>query len=58
MHTHENKLTALSRLSNVAMASANEISDTLTAKLHLLTYNVVVVLLYTELDPCSRIGVL
>ena len=58
MYTHENKFIALSRLSSVAIASANEISDTGMAKVELLTYNMVVILLYTELNPCSRIGVL
>ena len=58
MYTHENKFIALSRLSSVAIASANEISDTVMAKVELLTYNMVVILLYTELNPCSRIGVL
>lgn len=58
MCTHENKFTALSRLSNVAIASANNISDAVRAKVRLLTYDMIVVFLYTELNPCPRIGVL
>lgn len=50
--------TALSKLSNVAIASADGISDAVTAKVLLLTYYMIVVLLYTELNPCPRIGVL
>ncbi len=58
MSTHENRFIALSRLSNVAIASANEVSDTVGAKEQSLTYDVIVVFLYTELNPCPRIGVL
>lgn len=58
MSTYENKFIALSRLSNVAIASANEISDAVTAKVLLLTYDMVVVSLNTEFNPCPRIGVL
>lgn len=57
MYTHENKFIALSRLSNVAMASAN-ISVNVTVKVHLLTYDMIVVLLHTELDSCPRISML
>ena len=56
--THENKFIALSRLSKVAIASANEISDMLAAKVLSLTYDMIVVLLYTEFNSRSRIGVL
>lgn len=58
MCTHENKFIALSRLSNVAMASANEVSDAVIAKMQSLTYDMIVILLYTELNPCPRIGML
>ena len=58
MSAYENKFTALSRLSNVAIASANEISDAVTAKVLLLTYDMVVISLNTKLNPCPRIGVL
>lgn len=58
MGTYENRFIALSRLSNVAIASTNEISDAMTVKVQLLTYDMIVVLLYTELHPCPRIGVL
>ena len=58
MSTHENRLIALSRLSNVAIASANEVSDAVRAKVQILTYDVIVVFLYTELNSCPRIGVL
>lgn len=58
MYTHENKFIALSRLSNVAMASANKISVNVTVKVHLLTYDMIVVLLHTELDSCPRISML
>ena len=54
----ENILTALSRLSNVAIASANKFSDMMPANGKQLTDNMIVILLYTELNPCPRIRVL
>ena len=58
MSTHENVFIALSRLSKVAIASANKVSDAVGAKVQSLTYDVIVVFLHTELNPRPRIGVL
>ena len=56
--TYENRFIALSRLSKVAIASACGVSDIMAAKLLSPTYDMIVVLLYTEFDSRSRIGVL
>lgn len=58
IHTHENRFIALSRLSNVAIASADDVSGKVTVRVQLLTNYVIVVLLYTELDSCPGISML
>ena len=58
MWTHENKFIALSRLSNVAMASTHNVSMIVTVNVHSLTYDMIIVLLYTELDSCPGVSML